>query len=174
MKNIKYILALMILTISLLANWYFYSQLQTTDKTIDDLKQDKQVIKQQYELMRRDVQRIQENFNALKHPDNQSIALKGTTQHPAASAVIYRNPTTQKLYLDANGLPNSMNGLQYQLWARMAEGQPYKSLGVFNYQADKDNFFHLKYIKDVAHFVVSLEKPTGSEQPTIGRIYVEK
>ena len=173
MKNAKYIVTLIVLTISLLANWYFYSQLKQTDSLLATFQQDKQIIKEQYELKRQETLRIQENFNALKHPDNQLFFLKGTPQTPSATTVLYLNQTTQKLYIDANGLPIPSDGLQYQLWAVMEAGQPYKSLGVFNHQPDKDNFFQLKYINNTTTFAISLEKPTGSEQPTEGRVYAK-
>ena len=162
-----------LLTISLLANFYFMNQLQQTDGIIAELKDDKQVFKEQYSLLKNDLERVEDNLGIIRQADNKIAVLKGTTKASNSSALIYWNKTNKTIYVDANKLPIPAGGKQYQVW-QIDNDNKYKSLGVFNHQTDKDNLFRLKNMDTIAQgFAVSLELARGAEQPTMSQIYVK-
>ncbi|MGB1206840.1 MAG: anti-sigma factor [Chitinophagales bacterium] len=162
-----------LLTISLLANFYFTNQLQQTDKIIAELNGDKQIIKEQYNLLKGDLQRVEDNLEIIRQADNKVSLLKGTAKATNSSALIYWNKTAKTTYIDANSLPVPAGGKQYQVW-QIDNDNKYESLGVFNHQTDKDNLFRLKNMEaNPKAFAVSLELARGAEQPTMSQIYVK-
>ena len=171
--RIARIITPILLTTSLLGNFYFMNQLQQTDKIIAELESDKQVIKEQYNLLKNDLERVENNLSIVRQADNEVIVLKGTANAVNGSALIYWNKTNKTIYIDANKLPVPAGGKQYQVW-QIDNDNKYKSLGVFNHQTDKDNLFRLKNMETIAQgFAVSLELARGAEQPTLGQIYVK-
>lgn len=153
-----------LLAISLLANLYFYTDLRRVERQLTAAQEDKQLFLTQYDILKRDQDRLQENVIALRKADVQHLPLRPTAQHPEASAVIHWNPTTGQLYIDANGLPAPPGQKQYQGWI-IKQGK-YESAGVFNYQPDRDNLFLLNNTTAADGFAVSLEKIQGNLQPT--------
>jgi len=162
-----------LLTISLLGNFYFMTQLKQTDDVIAELTTDKQVIIEQYGLLKNDLQRVKDNLEVVRQADNKVIVLNGTEKAANSSALIYWNKTEKTIYIDANNLPVPVGGKQYQVW-QIDNNNKYKSMGVFNHQTDKDNLFRLKNMAVVAQsFAVSLELARGAEQPTMSQIIVK-
>ena len=84
-----------LLTISLLGNFYFINQLRQTDKIVEELESDKQVIKEQYNLLKNDLQRVEDNLAIVRQADNKIIVLEGTSNAAQSSAIIYWNKTTK-------------------------------------------------------------------------------
>ncbi len=165
-RRILYLLLLSMLTLSLLANWYFYSQLNSTDEGIAVLENDKQVVKEECELLKRDLDLATANIKALKHPHNKPTLLTGSSpDYTNASATVFWNSTTKAVYVDAAALPPQPGDKQYQLWAVNKGG--YKSLGVFNRQPDKEILYRAINTEKPEAFAISLELPRGSETPTL-------
>lgn len=149
---------------------YLFNQLSNTAPTIEELTNDKNFALQQYDIMKKELNYTQSVLKAMKHPDNSPFLLEGTPEHQKAACVVFWNKTTKAVYVDANNLPVPPGGKQYQLWAINQVGK-YKSLGVFNFQTDKkDLLYRLQNVEQPKGFLVSLELPQGSQQPT--EVYV--
>ncbi len=165
-RSWSYILLLVILSLSLIANLYFFTQLNNTDEGIAVLENDKQVVKEECELLKRDLDLATANIKALKHPANQAFQLTGSSpDFTNASATIFWNSTTKAVYVDAAALPPQPGDKEYQLWA--VNKGVYKSLGVFNRQPDKEILYRAINTEKPDAFAVSLELPPGSETPTL-------
>ena len=146
---------IILLVLSLIANVYFYAQLENMDKQIQQTVQDKTVMLGQYDIIKRDKQRLEASLAFLRAPGNRSYLLSGTSKMPDASATVFWNKNTHKIYIDAKKMPPTKTGRQYQLWAET--GDSYTNLGVFNHQPDKNNLFELKSTDSAKDFVLTLE-----------------
>ncbi|HRI27672.1 MAG TPA: anti-sigma factor [Chitinophagales bacterium] len=166
LQKIIYPFTALLLAFSLLANAYFYDRLHTQTKQSANVKTDCETIKEDYELLKRDLDRTLANLKILKHPDNKVIQLTGTPQFAGIGAVVIWNATTKAVYIDAALLPQPPGDKQYQVWA--VNKDVYKSLGVFNRQPDKETLYRLTNTEKPDAFAVSLELPQGSptNQPT--------
>ena len=129
------------------------------------------VFKQQYELLKRDLQRTENNLAVMRMPGNTVIPLVGTSNAPNAKALIYWNKAKKTVYVDANDLPSPPGGRQYQLW--VIKDGVYKNGGVFNYQPDKDNLFQLRNADAADGFMISLELIPGSQQPDLEKVVAQ-
>ncbi len=170
-RSILSIFSFVLLCISLLGNVFLFRQFSETDKIINQLKEDKNILKEDYKLQQRDLERLQESCKAIRDTNVQVISLAGTDAHPATTAKAYFNPSNQSLFVDANHLPHPPGNKQYQVWA-LVNGI-YKSLGVFNHQTDKDNLFKMGQIGQCEAFFISLEPIPGSRQPDLKAVYVK-
>ncbi|MGB1242268.1 MAG: anti-sigma factor domain-containing protein, partial [Chitinophagales bacterium] len=157
--NIFRFITLAALMISLIANVFFLSELNSTDERIKTLKEEKAVFEQQYKVLQRNYEVANENFNVLRQADTQIIQLQSPIEGNASKAVIYWNQKESTIYIDADGLTPPLATKQYQVWALQKD--EYKDLGVFNYQMDVANFFRMKNPSEADGFVVSLEKIRG-------------
>lgn len=172
-KKILYPIALVLLLVSVLANVYFYKQLIDNDKEVFSLKQDKQTILQQYQLLQRDLTRTSDNLAAISHPHNQTTLLLPTPNVPKDALVtIYWNTQNKTTYVNANLLPTPSSDRQYQVW-EVLEDKTYHNLGVFNHQPDKDNIFKIKRAKEGKKFLITLELIQGQQQPSLKSIQVK-
>lgn len=165
-RKILYPLLLIMLTLSLMANLYFYRQLHSIELHKNNLEADKEMVKEECELLKRDLDRSIANVKALKHPQNKAIQLSGNSpDFSNAAAVVFWNSLTKAVYVDAAQLPQQPGDKQYQLWA-FSKGV-YKSLGVFNRQPDKETLYRVANVEKPDGFAISLELPQGSETPSL-------
>lgn len=153
------VLTLLLLLISLPANWYFYRQLQQTQTGITRLETDKQAVAGDYDLLKRDLDLAIANLKALKHPQNRAIPLQALPGF-SGNATVFWNSSTKAVYIDATPLPAPPPDKQYQLWA--VTGGKYRSLGVFNRQPDKEILYRLANTEKPDAFALSVELPQGS------------
>ncbi|OWY21871.1 hypothetical protein C7N43_16890 [Sphingobacteriales bacterium UPWRP_1] len=154
------VITLVLLTISLLANWYFYRQLNQTRNNLARLQTDKQTVAGDYDLLKRDLDLAIANLKALKHPQNRAIPLQMLPGFTAGNATVFWNSSTGAVYLDATPLPAPPADKQYQLWTET--GGKYHSLGVFNRQPDKEILYRLTNTAKPQAFVLSIELPQGN------------
>ncbi|MGB0839885.1 MAG: anti-sigma factor [Chitinophagales bacterium] len=174
MEKFRRILLLFLLTVSLLGNWFLFRQLNGMEQVIAQKEQEKKTFLSQYDIIKRDLERERNNFALLRHPLNERIALQATTYAPDATALLYWNPSEKTLLIDANGLPEPVDGKKYQVWEK-TEADKYSSLGLFNYQTDRDNLFQLRELTNKDNnIIVSLELATGSLQPDMKRVLVSR
>lgn len=154
------VITLALLTVSLLANWYFYHQLNQTRNDLARLQTDKQTVAGDYDLLKRDLDLAIANLKALKHPQNRTILLNMLPGFTAGKATVFWNSSTGAVYIDATQLPAPPPDKQYQLWTET--GGKYESLGVFNRQPDKEILYRLINTKKPDAFALSIELPQGS------------
>ena len=163
-SNILRVITFTVLSVSLLANAFFLSELGSTDERIGTLKEEKAIFEQQYKVLQRNYAVVKENFEVLRQQDSQLIELQSTNPNNTSQARIYWNKEEQTVYIDGEGLPPPPAGKQYQVW--LLQKGSYIDLGVFNYQMDVANFFRMKNAVEADGFAVSVEKVRGSQQPT--------
>lgn len=157
-----YAIAASILFLISIAGHLFWMNSQSETK--------KQITKLESEKQSQDIalQKMQQKWQMLSHPDMQMVKLKGVEKHPDSKAVVFWDKSTKEVYLNAESLPKAPAGMQYQLWA-IADGKPV-SAGM--YTEDKDSKIALSHIDKAQAFAITLEKQGGSEAPTMENMYV--
>lgn len=153
--------ASVLLLLSLGINLFWMNSQAESEKEIVKLKADQQ--SQTVAL-----QNMSKKLKVASNPDMLKIVLAGVEKHPESKAVVYWDKTSKDVYLAADELPKTPEGMQYQLWA-IADGKPV-SAGM--YTDEKDAKIALSNIQNAQAFAITLEKEGGSEVPTMENMYV--
>ncbi len=115
---------------------------------------------------------LKDNLEVPLNSSSQQVVLKGTATAPNSTAKIFWIRTTGDVYVEASGLPETPQGMQYQLWA-IIDGKPVDA-GVigFNKKGQKYNIQKMKSFGKAQAFAITLEKAGGSPTPTMEKMYV--
>jgi hypothetical protein len=115
---------------------------------------------------------LENNLDAPLNNSSQQVVLKGTDTSPKSTAKIFWVRNTGDVYVEASGLPETPQGMQYQLWA-IVDGKPVDA-GVigFNKKGQKYNMQKMKTFGKAEAFAITLEKAGGSPTPTMEKMYV--
>ncbi len=171
-KNSTSIISLVLLTISLLFNLYQGNLLGDRTSELEVLQQDTQIYKSEFELAKRDLRYTKEAIQILRNPKAVKYELRNWDTNAKAIAYLYHDPGTQLLHIDAGNLPPPPDTRQYQLWNKTGSDGTFESLGVFNYQSDKENIFQLKSCEKIKSAMLTLELAPGSATPDENAIQV--
>ncbi len=107
----------------------------------------------------------------LRKPNARVVTLAGSDMAKRATAVLFYDAHTQKVWLYSVNLPECPNGTVYQLWA--IDQKP-RSIGTFHMDSGETAHLLVTRAPDFERakkFAVSLEPPGGRPQPT-GPIYL--
>lgn len=144
------------LLLSASAAFWFWNQWKSTEEQLAQAHDERRQIEQIF-------QQAQEELRTLRNYENRMVRMTSTGNVQGAIAVVYWNPETRNVYLDAAGMPPLPEDKQYQLWA-IADGDPVDA-GVFDPDGN-----HLQIMKDIAEakvFAVTIEPRGGSVKPTL-------
>ncbi|MCH2033979.1 MAG: anti-sigma factor [Tenacibaculum sp.] len=109
---------------------------------------------------------------AIRDKNIISIPLQGQKVSPDSYAKVYWNKTTEKIYVDVQGLPDPPKGKVYQLWSLKLEPLTPTSLGTLdNFTADANKIFSIANPNNSQAFGITLEPEGGSETPTLEQLY---
>ncbi len=110
-------------------------------------------------------------LSVVRNPDFAQISLAETETSPGQYALVFWNPTTGEVYLDAAGLSATDPTQQYQLWA--LQGEKPVSMGVFDSNEEYFSVLEkMETIRQADAFAVTLEPRGGSRQPTLSALQV--
>ncbi|CAH0260717.1 anti-sigma factor [Chryseobacterium sp. Bi04] len=147
--------------LSVAGNLFWMNSQSETKQEMTKLAAEKQ---SQDEAMKK----MDRKLDMFSNPDMQMVMLKGVERHQDAKAMVFWDKKTKKVYLNAENLPKTPEGMQYQLWA-LEDGKPV-SAGM--YTEDKDSQVPLATISKAQAFAITLEKQGGSPVPTMENMYV--
>ncbi|MCB0710762.1 MAG: anti-sigma factor [Ignavibacteriae bacterium] len=109
------------------------------------------------------VEQARDEIQTLRNYENRVVRMASTGKIPEAFAVVYWDPHSRTVWIDAAKMPPLPDDKQYQLWA-IADGDPVDA-GLFD-----GNTLHLQELKDVSEaktFAVTVEPKGGSKRPTL-------
>ncbi len=114
-----------------------------------------------------------ELLNIIRDNNNTVIALAGQTVDPSASAKVYWNKETQKVYIDASGLPTPPEGKEYQVWSlKLKPALTPTSIGLLSeFNQNGSKIFEVSKTQDAEAFGITLEPKGGSKTPTMEQLY---
>ena len=108
----------------------------------------------------------------LRDKNVTAISLQGQTVSPTSYAKAYWNKENNKVYVDAQGLPDPPSGYTYQVWSLKLEPLTPTSIGLLdNFTAEETKIFTLENPNASEAFGITLEPEGGSESPTLDQLY---
>lgn len=159
---------------SLLLNLYQYNNHTEVQQQLEKIETENQIFaddlnksQQQYELSK-------DQFEHIRLPDTKAIPLASAGIIPDVEAVVYWNPKTQKVYVDASKLPEPPPGKVYQLWwmESLDPLTPNDAGTLDNFTENELKFFAGKPTGASLAFAITLEPEGGNEAPTLSALYV--
>lgn len=153
--------ASILLIFSVGANLYWFSEKNKTQEQLSVFTKEKTATDEKIKI-------INQKLEVTANPDIQKIVMSGTEAHPDAKAIVFWDKVNNKVYLNAQNLPQAPAGKQYQLWA-IADGKPV-SAGL--YTKEKDTNTSLANVNSAQAFAITLENEGGSAVPTMENMYV--
>jgi Anti-sigma-K factor rskA len=143
----------------------FYNKYKKANNELD-------VAKQELSLKNEQTLALQKNMDIILASNSQPIVLKGTPTAPTSTAKIFWIKNTEEVYVEASGLPEAPQGLQYQLWAIIDDKPVDGGMILQTKKGDKYQVQKMKSFGKAQAFAITLEKEGGSPTPTPNKMYV--
>lgn len=151
--------------------WY----VNKASKLSDELEQvtiEKQEIEFRIEKAVIDLKEAEKLVEVLRDRNILSVPLGGQAVAPDAYANVYWDKASNKIYLDAKGLPEPPEGKVYQVWSLTLDPLAPTSLGtVDTFTTDDNKIFEIENANASEAFGITLEPAGGSESPTLEQLY---
>lgn len=151
--------------------WVYLENNELKSK-IEVVTEEKQSLEEQILKARSEVTYTEQLLNELRDQNVAVVALGGQAASPESYAKAYWNRTEQKVYVDAQGLPEPPPGYTYQVWSLKLNPLTPTSIGLLDDFADNDTkIFELPNPNESEAFGITLEPEGGSETPTLEQLY---
>ena len=167
------------LFLSIGLNVNYYSQLQSTEQELADIRESNSVIAQDLDVVKARLNGVSKDFALMSNPANTIVKMTaagaagviGHENDPRSIAAVVWNQETEEAYMNVGYLPEPSADEQYQLWAiEIIDGEmKITSGGVFDPTA---GLIAMKNVANADLFAVTLEPRGGSVNPTIEKMYV--
>jgi anti-sigma-K factor RskA len=162
--------SLILLSLSLLGNLFFYNKWKTVNDEVIALNGEKQRIAETMKASQVQMDNMHNDMAVLTNPDVMKVMMKGVEKSPNSMAMIYWNTQSKEVFIELKSLPMPEVGKQYQLWA-IVDGKPVDA-GMIT-MAEGDSSLHkMKDFETAQAFAITLEKEGGSPSPTLSEMYV--
>ncbi|MBU2951361.1 anti-sigma factor [Tamlana agarivorans] len=100
------------------------------------------------------------------------IPLNGQGNFSNTFAKVYWDKNANRIFLDAQGLPEPPEGKVYQVWSLTLNPLTPTSLGIIdNFASDTNKIFEIENANASEAFGITLEPTGGSETPTMEMLY---
>lgn len=145
----------------------------------DQLKTDIQIAKTQQSLLET---QIADSKNSLEEGNTlirvlrddkiTKVPLAGQGNFTNTYAKVYWDKNSQRIFLDAQGLPEPPKGMVYQVWSLTLNPLTPTSLGTIdNFNSDDNKIFEISNTNESQAFGITLEPAGGSTTPTMEQLY---
>jgi len=143
---------------SVALNIMMYNQRNDTAKNLQQTEQELASLKEENKVMEGDMQVVQSKYS-------KPVSLHGLEAAPDAAAKIFWMENTGEVYIDPSNLPQTPNGMQYQLWA-IVDGKPVDGgMILTSKKGDKYRIQKMKTFGKAEAFAVTLETQAGNITP---------
>ena len=153
-----------LLLLSGLINLIYYTKFEQEHKKADEAQQ--QLISQAEEN-----RSMKEDMNVVHNKYSVPVSLKGMPDAPDAAAKIFWMKNTGEVFVDPSNLPETPQGMQYQLWA-IVDGKPIDAGMIIT--TAKGNHYRIQKMKSFGKadaFAITLETQGGNPSPK-GKMFV--
>lgn len=111
-------------------------------------------------------------ITVLRDDNIARIPLAGQGNFTNTYAKVYWDKNENRIFLDAQGLPNPPKGKVYQVWSLKLSPLTPTSLGTIdNFISDTNKIFEIENGNESEAFGITLEPAGGSETPTMEYLY---
>ncbi|MBP0903361.1 anti-sigma factor domain-containing protein [Mariniflexile gromovii] len=111
-------------------------------------------------------------ISVLRDDNITKVPLAGQGNFASTYAKVYWDKNTQRIFLDAQGLPDPPEGKVYQVWSLKLSPLTPTSLGTIdNFTTDNNKIFEIINTNESEAFGITLEPAGGSKTPTMEQLY---
>ncbi len=136
------------------------------------VENEKEFLEQQIEIANTDLTKTKNLLSVLRDKNILSIPLGGQEVSPESYAKVYWDKKSNRIYLDAQGLPEPPKGKVYQVWSLTLNPLTPTNLGTIdNFTSDTNKIFAIKNANASEAFGITLEPEGGSTSPTLEQLY---
>lgn len=143
------------------------------------LKYDVQTAKTQQSILEMQIADAKNNLeeantliSILRDEGITEVPLAGQGDFANTYAKVYWDKNTQRIFLDAEGLPEPPEGKVYQIWSLKLNPLTPTSLGTIDsFTTDENKIFEIENLNDSEAFGITLEPAGGSATPTMEQLY---
>ena len=151
--------------------WIYLENNELKSK-IEVVNEEKQSLEEQILKARSEMTYTEQLLNELRDQNVAVVALGGQAVSPESYAKAYWNKEEQKVYIDAQGLPEPPPGYTYQVWSLKLNPLTPASIGLLDDFVDNDTkIFELPNPNESEAFGITLEPEGGSDTPTLEQLY---
>ncbi len=151
---------------------YMYKQNNALKSEINIASQNNELLEQQIEDANSSLEKSQELLTTIRDKDIQVVALGGQAVSPTSYAKAYWNKREQKVFIDAQGLPEPPDGMVYQVWSLKLDPLTPTSMGLLEgFITDENKVFALANPNASEAFGITLEPAGGSKSPNLEQLY---
>ena len=152
--------------------YWMYTQNQELQSQIEIADRENQKLEQQIADSDISLEKSKDLLNTIRDKDIAVIALGGQAVSPTSYAKAYWNKSEQKVFIDAQGLPEPPDGFVYQVWSLKLSPLTPTSLGLLaDFASDENKIFALANTNESEAFGITLEPAGGSESPNLEQLY---
>ena len=152
--------------------FFLYTQNKELKSTIEIANEENQLLEQQIADSDASLENSRELLQTIRDKNVTVVALGGQTVSPTSYAKAYWNKEEQKVFIDAQGLPEPPEGMVYQVWSLKLSPLTPTSLGLLdNFETDENKVFPLFNTNESEAFGITLEPAGGSESPNLEQLY---
>ena len=129
-------------------------------------------LEQQIEKSRHSLEETKTLLSVLRDANIKQVPLEGQGDFRNTYAKVYWDKNSERVFIDAQGLPKPPRGKVYQVWSLKLSPLTPTSLGTIDqFEQDKNKIFELPNPNASEAFGITLEPAGGSETPTMEQLY---
>lgn len=152
--------------------FWVYNQNEKLKSELELVEQQNIQLEQQIANANNSLDNTKELLTTLRAKDITVVPLGGQAVSPTSYAKAYWNKQEQKVFIDAQGLPEPPDGFVYQVWSLKLSPLTPTNMGLLdNFDTDENRVFTLENPNDSEAFGITLEPAGGSESPTLEQLY---
>ncbi len=151
---------------------YQYMNTQKIESEVVLMEKEKSKLKSDFNSLIIKNKNTQEIIAIIRDDTNSIISLAGQVAAPTAKAKIHWNKSSGKVYVDAAGLPEPPEGMEYQIWSLKLNPLTPTSIGMLkDFKDNNMKLFAVNNTNDAQAFGITLEPKGGSLTPTMEQLY---
>ena len=152
--------------------FWMYNQNEELNSAIELVNQENIKLEEQIAESDSSLEKSQTLLQTIRDKDISVIPLGGQAVAPDAYAKAYWNKKEQKVFIDAQGLPEPPDGMVYQVWSLKLTPLTPTSIGLLeDFIVDDNKVFTLANPNESEAFGITLEPAGGSEGPNLEQLY---
>ena len=154
--------------------FWMYTQNQELKSELQIAERENLQLEQQIADANSSLEKSRELLATLRDKNITVVPLGGQEVAPEAYAKAYWNKEQQKVFIDAQGLPEPPDGFVYQVWSLKLNPLTPTSVGLLeDFITDDNKVFALNNPSgnESEAFGITLEPAGGSESPTLEQLY---
>lgn len=152
--------------------FWVYTQNNGLQSQIELVEKENVLLEQQITDSNTSLEKSRTLIRTIRDKNITVVPLGGQKIVPAAYAKAYWNKEEQKVLIDAQGLPEPIEGMVYQVWSLKLNPLTPTSLGTLEgFSTDENKIFTLVNVNNSEAFGITLEPKGGSESPNLEQLY---